>query len=186
MLFKEKKRNATPIIPLTANGAKGLLTVALVDGLFTKQKINLTSNALDAVTLEIKGFNALNQVIVGIPGAINNRFDCSGYLVSDSAAIQADIQDRPGITPDEVTRAVYQEEPATALRVVAVDKFGNETRSGMVNTEYDSTSVAYPDAVTEVYSFYKGGLSGVLVATSTIIYTTSSKEFIDSVEVVYP
>lgn len=47
---------------------------------------------------------------------------------------------------------------------------------------YDAISVAYPSGTTEVYSYYTGGLVGTLVATVTVIYTNSAKQFISSVE----
>jgi hypothetical protein len=43
----------------------------------------------------------------------------------------------------------------------------------LINFQYDSVYAAYPDTVTEVYT-YK--LSGDTVATITIIYTDDSKE----------
>ena len=46
---------------------------------------------------------------------------------------------------------------------------------------FDAVTVAYPDSVTEVYSFRKGGISGVVALTLTIVYTSSTKESIDSI-----
>ena len=40
---------------------------------------------------------------------------------------------------------------------------------------WDAVSATYPDAVTEVYSFYSGGLTGDLQATVTVIYSNASK-----------
>lgn len=46
---------------------------------------------------------------------------------------------------------------------------------------YDSVKPTYPDTVTEIYSYYKGGLTGTLVATVTVVYTDASKAVLDSV-----
>ena len=47
--------------------------------------------------------------------------------------------------------------------------------------EYDSLSASYPTSTTEIYTYYQGGLSGTLVATVTVTYTTASKNEIVSV-----
>lgn len=51
----------------------------------------------------------------------------------------------------------------------------------LANFSYDYVSVGYPDSVTEVYTFKTGGSGGTTVGTITVVYTTSSKEFIDNV-----
>ena len=41
--------------------------------------------------------------------------------------------------------------------------------------QWDAVGATYPDALTEVYSFYSGGLAGTLEATITVIYSNASK-----------
>jgi len=51
----------------------------------------------------------------------------------------------------------------------------------LVNEDFDYISVGYPTTTQEVYTFKSGGSGGSTVATVTVNYTTSSKEFIDNV-----
>lgn len=184
MLFKEKLRNGTPPIALTADGtAGGLLTLATIEGLYVKQKINLWSNTEEAVLLEIKAFPDNGSIYVGEIGNIHTRYDCSRFTLLDNATIQADNQPRPGITEQETIRAVYQEEPAVALRTTQVDRFGNSFAGGIVNVAYDEILGTYPDGVTEVYTYLNGG---VQVAEVTVVYTSGAKTLLASANVTYP
>ena len=53
--------------------------------------------------------------------------------------------------------------------------------SGLISSGYDYISVAYPDTLTEVYTFKTGGASGTIVATITIVYTTATKDVLSTV-----
>ena len=53
--------------------------------------------------------------------------------------------------------------------------------SSLVNVAYDYVAVTYPISTQEVYTFKTGGSGGTTVATITVNYTTSSKEFISNV-----
>jgi hypothetical protein len=53
--------------------------------------------------------------------------------------------------------------------------------NGLQIAPYDYLSVAYPDTVTEVYTYKTGGSGGTTVATLTTVYTSSSKEVLSSV-----
>jgi hypothetical protein len=64
-----------------------------------------------------------------------------------------------------------------------VKAFGGGILNGRV---YTSGTVAYPDNITEIYTLLNGGLSGVLVATVTLVYTNSTKQFLASFDTVYP
>lgn len=57
----------------------------------------------------------------------------------------------------------------------------SSSSSGLVLPAYDYVSVAYPDAVTEVYTFKSGGSLGSTVATVTIVYTASDKASLSTV-----
>jgi len=48
----------------------------------------------------------------------------------------------------------------------------------MIDVDYDYVSVAYPTTSSEVYTFKTGGSGGVTVATITISYTDTTKEYI--------
>jgi hypothetical protein len=53
--------------------------------------------------------------------------------------------------------------------------------NSLVTEKYNYISVAYPTTVQEVYTFKSGGSGGTTVATVTVNYTTSSKEFVSNV-----
>jgi hypothetical protein len=46
---------------------------------------------------------------------------------------------------------------------------------------YDYISVTYPSVTSEIYVFKIGGVGGAVQATLTIVYTSSTKDFISSV-----
>lgn len=47
--------------------------------------------------------------------------------------------------------------------------------SQLVNVVYDAGTVDYPDNVTEVYKFRVGGMTGTVVQTITLVYTSANK-----------
>lgn len=47
--------------------------------------------------------------------------------------------------------------------------------------KFDALSATYPDAITEVYTYYNGGLTGTVVAVVTVVYTDASKNNVTSV-----
>lgn len=47
--------------------------------------------------------------------------------------------------------------------------------------QFDSLTASYPNPITEVYQYRLGGVSGDIQATLTIIYTSSGKDFVQSV-----
>jgi hypothetical protein len=58
----------------------------------------------------------------------------------------------------------------------------NATISGSLITEpFDYISAAYPNAVTEIYTYKIGGVGGITVATVTVVYVDSTKEELVSV-----
>jgi hypothetical protein len=106
--------------------ANGLITLADARGVKVKQKIAIKSAAEpEPLLVEVKRFFTANSFYVGLPGEnINRRLDLSAYLVSDSATAEAAAQARPNIPQFEHERAVYEEEPTLAKRVVGVDELG--------------------------------------------------------------
>ena len=52
----------------------------------------------------------------------------------------------------------------------------------LAGIEWDAISASYPTSSSEVYQFKSGGLAGTIVATVTVIYTSSTKEDISTVE----
>ena len=62
------------------------------------------------------------------------------------------------------------DETKSALRVIDV--------SSLISVTYDAGSVEYPSSTQVVYKFRQGGISGTIVATLTLNYTNSTKEFL--------
>jgi len=52
---------------------------------------------------------------------------------------------------------------------------------GLVLTEFDYVSVAYPSGDTETYTFKLGGSGGTTVATVTVVYTDATKADLSTV-----
>ena len=54
--------------------------------------------------------------------------------------MMANEQKRPSVPSEEITRAVYEEEPVVAYRVIGVDQYGNTvnwSEDGLVPQEFD-------------------------------------------------
>lgn len=56
-----------------------------------------------------------------------------------------------------------------------------ESVAGFNIPAYDYVGVAYPDTVTEVFTFKTGGSGGTTVGTLTVVYTSATKENLLSV-----
>jgi hypothetical protein len=75
----------------------------------------------------------------------------------------------------------------TATQVVTLTTSGTTTAldvnlaNSIINVSYDFISVAYPDGLTEVYTYKSGGSGGSVVATITVVYTTVAKDFVSTV-----
>lgn len=55
--------------------------------------------------------------------------------------------------------------------------------TGLIRVTYDHVSATYPTASSEVYTFKSGGSGGTTVGVVTIVYTSSTKENILTVDV---
>jgi hypothetical protein len=76
-------------------------------------------------------------------------------------------------TADGVTPVVLEANPTTHGLAV--------TTGTLLSVAYDYLSVAYPDGVTEVYTYKTGGSGGTTVATVTMVYTDSTKASISTI-----
>lgn len=131
MAIEKKWERVSPQL-LTSNGtSSGQLTVADPSLFKVKQKVKLFSNTMSPIFFRVNRITSPNIIELG--GAenkdINDRSDLSAYLVADNASISADEQERPAIPPDAYERAVYEEEPVVAKRVVLVDQLGRKYTS---------------------------------------------------------
>lgn len=106
-----------------------------------------------------------------VTGAINvNVAGSAGTLDSNLTEIDGNPVSVDSGNSDNGTQRV----------VIADDQNPIQTleQTGLVPFEYDYLAAAYPDADTEVYTYYTGGSGGTLIATVTVNYTDSTKEFI--------
>lgn len=98
------------------------------------QIVVLKANAQPDFQVKVVRINSDTEIEVGDKSKAvspNNRLDISGYTVADSATIELlvtanDTQDRMSIAPDDLWRAVYEEEPVIALRTIMVDECGDQ------------------------------------------------------------
>lgn len=128
----EKRFQAVPPQPFTADGtADGIVTIADTRLFKVKQKVFVRSNTVPSIDgLEVKRIISQTQMIVGPEKQpIHAYSDLSNLLVADSAVIGSNEQVRPSIPVEEFSRAVYEEEPAVAIRSMLVDKNGNDYRT---------------------------------------------------------
>ena len=148
----EKRLYAVPPQAFTANGDTagiGAITIG-VDActLFkVKQQVLVAATGLPTLTLQIKEIDPNGTIWVGPFGAaarpagpnlpskppvsesLASRTSVAAYTTLLSANISADIQGRQKIDNAESTRAVYEEEPAVAIRSILVDDCGDKYNS---------------------------------------------------------
>lgn len=140
-IMLEKRFIAVPPQLFTANGgADGSLKVVYSGFFKVKQKIIISATSQINQELEIKRITDINTIYVGPVGPIDKRTDISAFTVAAGAAIFANEQVRPSIPFEESTRAVYEEEPVVAYRVIPVDQNGNTinvSEDGLVPQEFD-------------------------------------------------
>lgn len=67
----------------------------------------------------------------------------------------------------QIVKRVY-EEATDSVRV-------KQVAGVLVNEQYDAITVTYPTSSSEAYAFRSGGVSGTVVATVTVTYTSSAK-----------
>lgn len=126
-MANEKKWDLVPPQPFTATGTvDGHITVADSRLFHVKQTVIIFSDALGPILFQTKQINSLTDIVVGpVSQDINSRSDMSAYLLSSNPMISANTQERYTIRPEAITRAVYQEEPAVAIRTLMVDPLGD-------------------------------------------------------------
>lgn len=116
----EQKWPTVILAPITV--ANHVVTVSDTAGLHTKAKITLSIAGLEQADFEIKRVLNDTQIQIGFIGkaidAIENPIEYSGGMLTMSE------QNRNKFGSEVVLRAVYEEEPATALRNLLVNKYG--------------------------------------------------------------
>ena len=122
----ERKWAAIAPLAFTADGGEcGQVTLASTVGFKVKQTVFIKGDPLPDLQLEVKAVQSDTVLEVGAKGNIQDRQDLTLYTTAANSTIEAPRQDRPSIPQKEYERAVYEEEPTMAKRVVPVDKQGN-------------------------------------------------------------
>lgn len=111
---------------LTQNGtADGVVKVQSVKGFKVKARVLLSSNAQPLLEAEVKAIPDRVTIVVGPIGQdMEQRTDVSAYLITHLAKIDQARQKRAPISPADVDRATYDEEPIVARRTILVNEFG--------------------------------------------------------------
>lgn len=121
-----------PVAFIADGGADGVVTVASVHGMRVKQQVIVSSltkpTNLKEAKLEIKKVLSPTKFIVGpikTTGEFMSREDLSGYTVADMATIKVIDQKKSQPKPEDIIKAVYEQEPVVAIRTFPVDEQGN-------------------------------------------------------------
>lgn len=127
----EKRWEAISPIAFTADGtSEGLVTIDNACDFRVKQKVYIRATGLPNKYLEIKKIESDQKLYVGpISSDICAREDISAYTVALGATIEAPLQNRPAIPDKEHERAVFEEEPVVAKRIIPVDQCGRIYKS---------------------------------------------------------
>lgn len=188
----EKKWRAVSPQAFTSNGTdEGALQIEDACVFRVKQEVILKSDTeTDGVQFIVNRIEPETDTIyVGRRGhGINDRADISAYLLADNATIEAEEQRRVPLDPEAAQRAVFEEEPVVANRVILVDKCGELQDPSTSNSSippHDYKSMA-ETSTTDVITYRNGGAAGEIVAVRTITWTDSSKCVFLSDEVVIP
>lgn len=124
-MITERKWLAVAPVQLTAQGsASGKITVTSTRGFRVKMRVSLSRPNAQDIELEVKRVTSSKTLELGLPGkSIDDRSDLSAF--DTSAFIYSKEQNRSNIPIQELARAVYEEEPALAIRTIGVDQFGS-------------------------------------------------------------
>lgn len=163
----EKRFAAVPPQLFASNGTtNGVVTIADTSLFKVKQQVIITASALPNLDkIEVKHVISPTQMIVGPrTGPINSFTDVSAYTTAGTAFIFANEQLRPTITADDFERAVYEEEPTVAKRVILVDKFGNKIDDS--NPLPVDVEVVVSDVKVDLDAFTKVPADNVLIVGS--------------------
>ncbi len=128
---REKSWLNVPPQAFTADGfADGRIQIDDTSGFFVKQRVFVVSDTQPKIELEIKFVSDEANIYVGpLDAKLGGRYDLTAYTMADNATVSAPPQQKSIPISDEVIKAVYQQEPAVALRSALVDKYGRSIDS---------------------------------------------------------
>lgn len=188
----EKRWGLVPPQAFTTNGTvDGRFSVASPKFFYVKQLVILSSGTQPGLEVQIKRIEGSNIFVGARSEDLNHRLNISAYTVAANASVLSFEQPRPGIKPDDVMRAVYEEEPKVALRTMLVGTDGLPVDSAnplqvaatvqtvqLLTKPYDAIIPTKPSPTVEVYTTRLGGEFGVIQEVVTVTYEDASKEFI--------
>lgn len=155
----ERRWEAIPEQSVLLDGdTSGFIAVTNPVDFKVKQFVQLKSNS---VTTPVK-YQVKRVIPTGIylgleKSPIDKYADLSQFTVADNTKVYALEQERNSMGPEFVTRAVYQEEPAVALRTIGVDPFGtivNWAEEGLVPHEFDDVQIIRDDEGDPIEVFF--------------------------------
>lgn len=123
--------NIAPVAFTATGTSRGRVTVTDTRGFRVKQRVVVGSTAsLPSLVLEVKRVVSPTEMDLGSPEKpISDRTDLSLYSALTSF-VYANEQQRPNISPQDIDRATYEEEPVVARRVIQVDEYGRPLKAG--------------------------------------------------------
>lgn len=122
----EKRWAEIPTQPFIADGTEnGIVTILNATGYYVKRRVAISAVGESDLRLEVKRVISPTQIIVGPIGKnLQSTTNLTAYTVAKISTIHAVEDKRPEIPNVDYERAVYDEEPIVAKRVVNVDEFG--------------------------------------------------------------
>lgn len=130
MAIEKKLPDIAPHAFIADGNQFGVILLQKTIGFKVKQQVVLGSSTQPNIVLEVKRVYP-SKMIVGPKGPspgktwLQNTKDISTYLVVDGAYVYAAEQDKSTIRPDDIIQAVYEQEPAVAIRTIFVDANGD-------------------------------------------------------------
>ena len=114
-------------VPFTADGqANGIVTIQDTSCFKVNMAVVINAVGKEPLRLGVKRVIDNKMLIVGPENkSVHSKYDISAYVLGINPTIEAPEQSRPEIPPADYERAVYEEEPTVAKRVVDVNKQGD-------------------------------------------------------------
>lgn len=110
-------------------GQDGVITLASTEYFKVKQTVVVSAISLSELVLEVKRVISPTKMIVGpknTTGKFLSRADLSQYTIALLSTVRAEEQPKSKLPPNDITQAVYEQEPTVAIRTFSVDEFGNK------------------------------------------------------------
>lgn len=130
MAIEQKWPAVAPQLFISNGSQYGVIKITSASGFKVKQSVVVSAIGQPQIRLQVKRIIGPDTLIVGpMPTTQNNntftaRTDLTAYTVAAGSNVYAEEQDKAKLKPDDIWQAVYDQEPAVALRNVLVDEYG--------------------------------------------------------------